>query len=93
MEASAKFSELLKFPCHQNMRIIIDSGEDNKLALIQAINEILGSKLSLADIKESRPSKNGKYISHKIKIQFQSADEMDRLYKELGNRPFVQHIL
>lgn len=93
MALNYKFDELLKFPCHQDMRIIVNNGEDEKLKLMHAINEIVAKEISLQEFKESRPSKNGKYISHTVRIKFASAEEMERLYKKLSECDFVMHVL
>lgn len=93
MDTSSKFSELLKFPCHQDMRIIVNNTDECKLQLIQAINEILGSNLSLDAIKDTRPSKTGKYMSHTVRIKFNTAEEMSKLYHDLSDLSFVQHVL
>lgn len=93
METASKFGELLKFPCTQNMRFIADKGEDNKLKLIQALNEIVAHQLTLSDIKDSRVSAKGSYVSYTITVKLKTVEELDAIYKKMPEQSFIKHIL
>lgn len=89
----SNFEKILKFPCHQNMRFIVTKGDEANIKLIQAINEVLKDKVSLTEIKDSRVSSKGNYISYTVKVKLNSADEITNLYNELPKHDFIKHIL
>lgn len=93
MALAYKFDEVLEFPCYQDMRIIIDGGDEAKAKLMQALSEILQTQVTMDNFKEARPSKTGKYTSYTVRLQLQSAEQMENLYKEIVTHPFVKHII
>lgn len=93
MTTTSNFEKILKFPCHQNMRFIVDKGDDANIKLIQAINEVLKDKVSLSEIKDSRVSSKGNYISFTVKVKLNSAEEISNLYDKLPQHEFIKHIL
>lgn len=93
MALQYRFNELLTFPCHQNLRIIVLNDHSEPVHLIDTINEILPGSTSVKAVIDSRPSKTGKYTSYTVKVRFESAEQMEQLYRELPEKDFVQHLL
>lgn len=88
-----KFNELLDFPCDQELKIILLSGEENKKKMIDALNEITGAGIDERYILSTHPSRTGKYISYTVRVCFKDAASMEKMYEELPKYDYVMSVL
>ena len=93
MMSQYKFNELLDFPCDQHLRIIVLTEDSQPQRLIDHINELLPESTDIDSIIDSKLSANGKYTSYNLRVRFQSAEQMEMLYRELPKQDFVKHLL
>ena len=92
-KTTPKFKDLLEFPCIQHMRIIVLNENQEPGRLINEVNHIIPGSTDVDSVLDSRQSANGKYISYTLRVKFNDADEINRLYEQLPQRDFVKHVL
>jgi len=78
-------SEKLRFPVNFDLKVIMDSGENEDVIL----NIFLRLKISGVS-KGSRLSSKGKYVSFTFNITLENREKMDALYSELKKEPGVR---
>ena len=93
MPLQYKFNEVLDFPCDQHLRIIALTEDSQPQRLIDNINELMPESTDVDSIIDSKLSANGKYTSYNLRVRFQSAEQMEMLYRELPKQDFVKHLL
>ena len=93
MPLQYKFNEVLGFPCDQHLRIIVLTEDSQPQRLIDNINELMPESTDVDSIIDSKLSANGKYTSYNLRVRFQSAEQMEMLYRELPKQDFVKHLL
>ncbi|MBU3844504.1 MAG: DUF493 domain-containing protein [Candidatus Anaerobiospirillum pullicola] len=93
MPLQYKFNEVLDFPCDQHLRIIVLTEDSQPQRLIDNINELMPESTDVDSIIDSKLSANGKYTSYNLRVRFQSAEQMEMLYRELPKQDFVKHLL
>ncbi len=93
MPLQYKFDQLLDFPCDQHLRIIVLNDDTEPQRLIDHILELMPDSTDVDSIMDSRLSSNGKYISYNVRVRFNSAEQIEMLYRELPKLDFVKHLL
>ncbi len=93
MPLQYKFNEVLDFPCDQHLRIIVLTEDSQPQRLVDHINELMPESTDVDSIIDSKLSANGKYTSYNLRVRFQSAEQMEMLYRELPKQDFVKHLL
>lgn len=91
--AQYKFKELLEFPCDQHMRIIVVNEETQPIRLLDTLNEMIPDCTTPDSVIDSRNSANGKYVSYTVRVRFESAEQIEKLYDDLPKIDFVKHLL
>lgn len=85
--------QTMQFPCVVVFRVIADASFKDALKLITAaIDEISGNSV-LPITQPPVASRKGSYLSYKIPVKVASKQDMDRIYEDLGELPFVRHVL
>ena len=91
---TSKFSELLKFPCIVDFRIIVDALKKDALNEVKKhIEEILPGSVVQEIVASPRVSSNGKYISYTVPVRVADAKNIEDLYQHLGKIDFIKHVL
>ena len=93
MPLQYKFDQLLDFPCDQHLRIIVLNDDTEPQRLVDHILELMPDSTDVDSIMDSRLSSNGKYISYTVRVRFNSAEQIEMLYRELPKLDFVKPLL
>ena len=84
-------SSLLTFPCAYPLRVMGAAGSEFQARAIEIVRrhvpDIDGSKI------ETRPSREGRYVSYTFRFTATSRGQLDRLYTELNQCELVKAIL
>jgi hypothetical protein len=84
-------SSLLEFPCAYPLRVMGAAGSEFQARAIEIVRrhvpDIDGSKI------ETRPSREGRYVSYTFRFTATSRGQLDRLYTELNQCELVKAIL
>ena len=84
-------SSLLEFPCAYPLRVMGAAGSEFQAKAIEIVRrhvpDIDGSKI------ETRPSREGRYVSYTFRFTATSRGQLDRLYTELNQCELVKAIL
>ena len=70
------------FPGEYSFSVIAHNADATTAAVIAAIEAELGAPLS-GEAREARPSSQGKYVSHRLRVHCQSAAQVLALYARL----------
>lgn len=92
-QQQASFKDLLQFPAQVDFRIIVDALVEDVIAKLRsALTDICGRQ-EYPVLGEPRVSSNGRYVSYTLRANVQSAEMLNKVYKELGSLPCVKHLL
>lgn len=84
-------SSLLEFPCAYPLRVMGAAGSEFQARAIEIVRrhvpDIDGSEI------ETRPSREGRYVSYTFRFTATSRGQLDRLYTELNECELVKAIL
>lgn len=83
----------MKFPCVVVFRVIADASFKDALKLITAAIDEISFNSVMPITEPPVASRNGSYLSYKIPVKVASKQDMDRIYEDLGELPFVRHVL
>ncbi len=83
----------MKFPCVVVFRVIADASFKDALKLITAAIDEISENSVLPMTQPPVASRKGNYVSYKIPVKVASKQDMDRIYEDLGELPFVRHVL
>ncbi len=83
----------MKFPCVVLFRVITDATFKDALRLITAAIDEISENSVLPITEPPVASRKGNYLSYKIPVKVASKQDMDRIYEDLGELPFVRHVL
>ena len=86
-----KESSFLKFPCDFPLKVMGHAAADFESLVVAIVLKHVGTLREGA--VESRPSKQGKYLSVTVTIQAESQAQLDNLYRELSAHTRILMVL
>lgn len=86
-----KSESLLTFPCEFVIKAFGNKNDAFEAAVITTINK------HCRDVPENafgfRPSKDGKYLAISVKIEAESQEQLDTIYRDLSANPNILMVL
>ncbi|MCR5537214.1 MAG: DUF493 domain-containing protein [Succinivibrio sp.] len=92
-DAFKTFREVLIFPCQLEFKVIVTALNPEALNEVQSCIRRIEPEGLLPLVKPPRASKKQSYLSYTVPVKISSAENLERIYREVAALDCVLHVL